>query len=241
MAFKGFQMYDSIRTVLFDLDGTLVFHQPDSFELISAYLAEMGQPLDPAATLRSRRIRHQYFADPLIRDERDGLSRQEFWQHFNHHLLEAIGAQGDLDQMTRELTARFLSAEFHHYCPEEACRTLAELQARGYLLGLLTNRENVERFHALLTRTSLWPYFQVTLASGEVGISKPDPGIFHTALERAGSTAAQSLYVGDNYWADVVGAQRAGITPILLDPHLLFPEASCLVLEHISDLLAWLP
>jgi HAD superfamily hydrolase (TIGR01549 family) len=234
-------MYHSIRTVLFDMDGTLVFHEPDSFDLISTYLAEMGQPPDAAAARRGLRTRHRYFADPLIREQRDGLSRDEFWQHFNRHLLEAIGARGDLDQMTRELTERFLSAEFDYLCPEEGCRTLAELQARGYFLGLLTNRKNVERFHALLDRTGLWPYFQITLASGEVGVSKPHPGIFWAALDRAGSTASQSLYVGDNYWADVVGAQRAGVTPILVDPHSLFPEATCLVLEHISELLVWLP
>jgi FMN phosphatase YigB (HAD superfamily) len=47
--------------------------------------------------------------------------------------------------------------------------------------------------------------------------------------------------VGDNYWADVVGARRAGVTPVLLDPQGLFPEADCLVLDELDDLLAWLP
>jgi FMN phosphatase YigB (HAD superfamily) len=74
-----------------------------------------------------------------------------------------------------------------------------------------------------------------------VGISKPEPGIFYAALERLGATADQSLYVGDNYWADVIGARRAGVTPVLLDPHRLFPEADCLVLDRIDELLSWLP
>jgi putative hydrolase of the HAD superfamily len=83
--------------------------------------------------------------------------------------------------------------------------------------------------------------FDLALASGEVGVRKPEPGIFTTALERIGATPGEALYVGDNYWADVVGALRAGVTPVLLDPYHLFPEAGCLILEQIEDLLAWLP
>jgi putative hydrolase of the HAD superfamily len=81
----------------------------------------------------------------------------------------------------------------------------------------------------------------VTLASGEVGVSKPNPGIFYAAMERLGATAEESLYVGDNYWADVVGAKRAGLTPVLFDPHGLFPEADCAILKRMDELLSWLP
>jgi putative hydrolase of the HAD superfamily len=99
----------------------------------------------------------------------------------------------------------------------------------------------VERFYELLDKMELRPYFEMTLASGEVGVHKPEPGIFHEALARLGARAEESLYVGDNYWADVVGAQRAGVMPVLFDPHRLFPEADCLILERMDDLLAWLP
>jgi putative hydrolase of the HAD superfamily len=118
---------------------------------------------------------------------------------------------------------------------------LAELRARGYDLGLITNRDNVERFYELLDQMDLRSYFDITLASGEVGIYKPEPGIFYAALDRIGATPERSLYVGDNYWADVVGAQRAGVTPVLLDPRGIFPECDCQTLERIDELLAWLP
>ena len=81
----------------------------------------------------------------------------------------------------------------------------------------------------------------MVLASGEVGVHKPDPGIFAVALDRMGVQAEESLYVGDNYWADVEGAQQACLTPVLLDPERLFPEADCLVLHSVSDLLGHLP
>jgi putative hydrolase of the HAD superfamily len=232
---------DSIRTVLFDFDGTLVFHQPDSFEVIRDFCADIGQPLSQKAERLGRRTRHEYFVDPIIRDQLTGLSSQEFWEHFNRHLLEAICVEGDLEQLATEVTDRFSELTLCYHCPEASCLTLSELRARGYRLGLITNRVNVERFHELLDQMSLWSHFDLVLASGEIGVSKPNPQIFEVALERIGASAQESLYVGDNYWADVVGARRAGVTPVLLDPHLLFPEASCLSLERLDELLAWLP
>ncbi len=229
-----------VRTILFDFDGTLVFHQPDSFDLISAFCAEIGQPLAPEIERRGRRLRHEYFVDPVIRDETEGLSGDEFWAHFNHFLLEGLGIEGDLEELAWELGARFDQVELTYHCPHAGCRTLGELRDRGYRLGLITNRKNVPRFHELLEEMQLGAHFALTLASGEVGVSKPNPGIFYAAMERLGTVAAEALYVGDNYWADVIGARRAGITPVLFDPHHLFPEADCLVLERIDDLLSWL-
>jgi putative hydrolase of the HAD superfamily len=231
----------TIRTVLFDFDGTLVFHQPDSFDLILDFCREIGQPLSQEAERRGRRTRHEYFVDPIIRDQFTGLSSQEFWMHFYRHLLEAMGVEGDLEQLATELTDRFSDLTLNYHCPDASCLTLTELRARGYDLGLITNRINVDRFHELMDHMSLWSHFDLVLASGEIGVSKPDPQIFAVALDRLDAIAQESIYIGDNYWADVVGARRAGVTPVLLDPHLLFPEASCLILERLDDLLAWLP
>ncbi len=234
-------MQNSIRTILFDFDGTLVFHKPDSFDVIRAFCADIGQPLSAEAEYVGRRTRHEYFVDPVILEHLEGLSREQFWRHFNRHLLEAICVEGDLDGLAEEVTDRFEGLEFTYYCPKAGCHTLDELRSRGYGLGLITNRSNLERLHDLLDQTKLRPYFDLVLASGEIGIRKPDPTIFHTALGQMRARAEHSLYVGDNYWADVVGARRAGIEPVLLDPRRLFPEAGCLVLEQIDDLLAWLP
>lgn len=232
---------NDIRTVLFDFDGTLVFHRPDSFDIIGEFCAEIDQPLSAEAIRQGRRTRHHYFVDPILRQQMEQLSRDEFWQHLNRHLLEALGLKGDLDRLAAELTGRFDGIELTYDCPEPACQTLSDLRTRGYALGLITNRENVDRFHEVLGLTPLEAHFELILASGEVGVRKPEPAIFDTALKRLGAVAEESLYVGDNYWADVVGAQRAGVTPVLLDPHRVFTEADCLVIESLDELLTLLP
>jgi HAD superfamily hydrolase (TIGR01662 family) len=181
-------------------------------------------------------MRHEYFVDPAIRSELDGLPRDQFWQHFNRHLLEAMGISGDLDRLAQEVSVRFAEVDMVYRCPGTSCRTLGMLKERGYSLGLLTNRENLGRFQELLAQFSLHDYFEMILAAGEVGVRKPDPGIFWAALERMEASAKETLYVGDNYWADVLGAEAAGIRPVLLDPLRLFPEADCVVLEDLEEL-----
>ena len=99
-------MDDSISTVFFDFDGTLAFHEPDSFDVISAFCADIGQPLDDETERQGRRTRHEYFIDPVIRDQLGSFSPGEFWLHFNRHLLAAVGIQGDLDRLTTEVTSR---------------------------------------------------------------------------------------------------------------------------------------
>ncbi len=76
------------------------------------------------------------------------------------------------------------------------------------------------------------------MTAGEAGAWKPDPAIFALALQRMGAPASTAAYVGDNYYADVVGARRAGLQPLLLDPQELFPEAGCPVIRTIGELQA---
>jgi putative hydrolase of the HAD superfamily len=232
---------DSTRAVLFDFDGTLVFYEPDSSDLVSAFCADIGQPLSAEAERRGRRIRHRYFVDPAIRDQLDGMPPEQFWLHYHRYLLDSVGVHGDLDRLAQKMTERNTDLEVTYHCPEAGRRTLAELRDRGFRLGLITNRSNPERFYELLDRMDLRDSFDMVLASGEVGVSKPEPGIFEAALDELGVEAGESVYVGDNYWADVVGAQRAGVAPILLDPRGLFPEADCLIVERIEDVMSYLP
>lgn len=181
-------------------------------------------------------MRHEYFIDPVIREQLTTISRDEFWRQYNHHMLDAVGIQGDLDPLVEEIGRRFAGIDMVYQCPDATRRTLAELMAKGYHLGMITNREDLGRFCAQIDEIGLRSYFDWLVAAGEVGVSKPDPAIFHLALKRAGVPADQALYVGDNYWADVIGAERAGLRAVLLDPHHLFPEAGCPVLDRIEDL-----
>jgi putative hydrolase of the HAD superfamily len=99
---------------------------------------------------------------------------------------------------------------------------------------VVSNRDHP--FIEVLEKLRLSQYFEFSLAGGEVGSFKPEPGIFQAALERMDASAQETAYVGDNYFADVVGSRRAGLQPVLYDPRGLFPEAGCPTITSFDQL-----
>ncbi|MGD9093049.1 MAG: HAD-IA family hydrolase, partial [Anaerolineales bacterium] len=65
---------------------------------------------------------------------------------------------------------------------------------------------------------------------------KPDPVVFQHAVQNYGIRPERVLYVGDNYYADVVGAENAGLVPVLVDPEGVFPDANCMVIYEVGEL-----
>ena len=76
--------------------------------------------------------------------------------------------------------------------------------------------------------------------AGEVGAWKPDPKIFDRAMELSDTTPEKMIYVGDNYYADILGANNAGLQPVLLDDKGVFPDAECVVIERLDELIGLL-
>jgi putative hydrolase of the HAD superfamily len=124
------------------------------------------------------------------------------------------------------------------HMPEGAPTLLANLKDAGYILGMVSNRS--KPFDDELKEMDLREFFHFTLAGGDVNAFKPDRAIFDEAIKRAGTSAPETMYVGDNYFADVVGSRRAGLQPVLYDPIRLFPDAECAVIQSFDQLPALL-
>jgi putative hydrolase of the HAD superfamily len=120
----------------------------------------------------------------------------------------------------------------------DSYRLLDELHKRGYAIGLVSNRE--DELDTYVASVNLRQYFKFTLSGGQAGSYKPDPGIFRKALEIAGTTADEALYVGDNFYADVLGAQGVGMQSVLVDPRNAFANFHYRRIRHLRDLLKFL-
>jgi HAD superfamily hydrolase (TIGR01509 family) len=88
-----------------------------------------------------------------------------------------------------------------------------------------------------LDRCGITHFFDFVIDSHEVGVEKPDPRIFHFALDKAQAKPEQALYVGDIYSIDVVGAERANIRPVLIDSIGCYAAAQCTKIRHLRALL----
>jgi len=117
--------------------------------------------------------------------------------------------------------------------------TVARL-ARRFRLGVVSNGIPDVQYQKLIT-LGLDRFMQCTVLSEELGIRKPDARIFERALADLQTDAAQSLYVGDSYSRDIVGAKKAGMGAIWFNPgHDSVPENDTKP-DHIVHTLAEIP
>ena len=228
-----------IKAVFFDLDGTLRHSVPEGAQVFDEYLLSLGHPLTDESRQRAMRWEYLYWANSA--DLRDDLlahsaDTENFWIEYSRRRLIAVGLS---PSSAREL-APMVSAHMGEMykpdsiVPEDVRRLLPALKEAGYILAVLSNRE--KPFHDVLASHGLSEFFHFSLAAGEVDIYKPDPGVFKHALDRSNLTARETVYVGDNYFADVVGSRRAGLHPVLYDPIGIFPEADCTTIRSFDEL-----
>ncbi len=93
---------------------------------------------------------------------------------------------------------------------DDAIETLDQLRDAGFRLALLTNGP-AEMQRWKLGRFPIAEHFDVVIIEGEFGFGKPDARVFQHALSTVGANASEAWHVGDNLYADIGGAQRAGI------------------------------
>ncbi|WP_347374198.1 YjjG family noncanonical pyrimidine nucleotidase [Aequorivita sp. Q41] len=79
-----------------------------------------------------------------------------------------------------------------------------------YKLHIITNGfETVQ--HLKLQNSGIKKYFSTVTTSEEIGLKKPHPLVFQTALKKASALAKKSIMIGDSLEADIMGANKAGM------------------------------
>jgi putative hydrolase of the HAD superfamily len=85
-----------------------------------------------------------------------------------------------------------------------------------YTLHIITNGfEEVQ--HIKLMNSGIHGYFKTVTSSEEVGLKKPNPVIFKTALEKADVLKQSSLMIGDSFEADILGAEAFGMRTVFFN------------------------
>ena len=230
---------NGIRAVLFDLDGTLRHNLPNGGEVFNEQANHLGLKLSDEDKLRAARWEHYYFATSpeIIKDQNLYKDDPEaFWINFARRRLTAMGCPPTMNEEFAAVISAYMRDAYKPivHVPSEAIPTLVWLIDAGLTLGILSNRQ--KSYEDELAQLGLKEYFEFSIAGGEIAAYKPEPQIFQKAVEMAGTTADHSIYIGDNYFADVIGARGAGLRPILYDPVGVFPDADCEVIRSFQDL-----
>jgi putative hydrolase of the HAD superfamily len=224
-----------VTTVLFDLGNTLS-HLDHAF--VADVITQHGRAVD-AGAVAAAEYRGKVAVDAQMRARRAGTDATRHRPYFDA-MLHTLDVPPEVwPAIAAALQAENARASLWRVIHDETPSVLAELRARGYQLGVVSNADG--RVRSALVARGLAEHFTAIIDSHVVGVEKPDPRIFQLALDACGTTPARALFVGDIYEIDVVGARNAGLAALLLDPLGLYDGVDCQRIDRIGRLLELLP
>jgi putative hydrolase of the HAD superfamily len=211
-----------IQAVAFDVNGTLVRILTDDdeqvFRAAGHFLTYQG------IELHRHELRDLYFQ---AMKEQQRASREQYpefdavgiWRSIiDDHATDFTRAlpAGKLQQLplflaelTRGVSRRRLGLYPH-------VREVLDVLRARCPLAIITDAQSAYA-RAELHKVGLLGYFDPIVVSGDHGYRKPDRRLFQLALDGMGAAAEDALYVGNDMYRDIYGAQEAGLTTVMFD------------------------
>jgi HAD superfamily hydrolase (TIGR01509 family) len=205
------------RLVCLDAGFTLLAPRRTLNEALRGLLAEHGHDVSDEALHRAWEVADRWFWDDYHRPENDTWGDDDkidaSWRQYHALMLRELG----LEDLGHQLIDTILAAQ---YAPEswelypDVMPAIRELRRLGQRLGIVSDWGS--NLVPIVEGLGLADKLDFVIASGAVGLSKPDPAFFRLAATRAGVPPGEALMVGDSYRADVEGARSAGMDGILI-------------------------
>ena len=214
------------RVIFFDVGNTLLF--PNRAKMLAPISPDRHPTLEQWQALE-RRTKKEF-------DEgmQTGMVDRGFWWIFHTHLLQQLEEDAALrDVLVRNTQS---SANWDHILPG----TLEALARIGekFRIAVISNADGgIER---ILSRCGIADCFETITDSGIVGFEKPRREIFDAALTAMKARADESLYIGDVYSVDYVGARNAGMEAILLDLPGAYRDSKLPRVDSLQQFETWL-
>ncbi len=205
-----------IKAVFFDLDNTLCDSDTawniavrETFQLFRKHEPDVSEETLTKAWAKV----HQQLFQQL---DAGRCSMAEVRDTRFPHLFKKLNlSSGKITvELNDFLSTRYLTS----LCLYEDAAVLEELHA--YHVGIITNGAHDAHTDSQLSKVrylGLTERIQSLTISGEIGVRKPNFEIFKVACERANVLLKEAMLVGDSIQNDIVGANRAGMTSILID------------------------
>lgn len=220
------------RTVLLDAGGVLL---DLDYRFVRRLIAARGCDADVATLQESE----AHARTSIERRVREGGRTSEAWRDYFRFLLARVGADpGWTEEIIDVLWDAHHRVGLWTVAIDGAVETVRALREAGHRVGVVSNAEG--RVEQDLRAAGFDGLLETVVDSHVVGVEKPDPKIFAIALERLGADASSAVFLGDVPAVDVEGARAAGIAPILLDRHDLYPDVDAPRLRAIAQLPAFL-
>ena len=212
------------KAIFFDVGNTLLF--PNRDVILQPLYVRGAHPTLSQWHAIERKTKKEFDSQM-----RTGTVDHGFWHLFYTHLLAELGIHDDT--LHHELTNNTRISANWCICPE-GTRDILNRMGQQYQIGVISNADG--RISEVLASTGICDCFRTVTDSGLVGYEKPHPAIFQAALRELGAQAPESLYVGDGYSIDYLGATNAGMQAILLDVSGAYRDTEHARVESLQQL-----
>lgn len=219
----------SISALFFDVGNTLIF--ADHAKTL-APLWERGVRPSEAQLLAAERVARQ---DMDLFVSKTRKVDQQYWETYYAHLLSTLGIS-DVSLRLRLVSLARTSSNWTRVLPgtEEVLQSLR----KKYRLAVISNSDG--GMARLLDSCGLGGCFEAVIDSGNVGHEKPAPEIFRAALAALKVQGEKSVYIGDIYSVDYLGARSVGMYAILMDVCGAYRDRGLPRIEALEELPALL-
>ena len=200
-------VFIDLDDTLYDFKGASMESFKETYDLLeyNRYFNSFEQYIE-LYTPRNLQLWEQYGRGEITKSE---LNRIRY-----SYPLEAVGVQDE------QLAARFCKEALSRIPTKNklipGCKELLEYLYPKYNLYILSNGFQELQEHKMQT-TGIRDYFKALILSDHIGINKPRRELFEYALNSTGSTASNSIMVGDMFETDIAGAANAGIDQIFFN------------------------
>jgi HAD superfamily hydrolase (TIGR01549 family) len=214
------------RVIFFDVGNTLLF--PNRAKMLAPISSDRHPTLQQWQALE-RRTKKEF-----DQGMQSGKVDHGFWWTFHTYLLQELGENtGILDTLVEHTQN---SANWDQILP--GTRAALDRIGQNFRIAVISNADGgIER---VLSRCGIADCFESITDSAIVGVEKPRAEIFEVALRAMQARAEESLYVGDVYSVDYLGASNAGMEAVLLDVAGAYRDRDLPRVESLEQLETWL-
>jgi len=233
-------MKTPIQLILFDAAETLFHVNGSVAEIYLRYAVKQGFQQKPdsleAITQAFKRAFREAPPPVFVEMAPAKLKQCErlWWFDIVHSVFYRVGMFERFDEFFEEVFRVFEDARSWVLYPETE-RVLAQLRDQGFELGIVSNFDS--RLFTILRGLGIESYFNSVTISSLAQAAKPAARIFELAVEKHAMDPEEAVHIGDSLRDDVEGAQKAGLTGILLDRKRVVRDSSVLVIHALDELL----
>lgn len=220
-----------IKDVFFDLDHTLWDFDKNSALTFKKIFSQNNLNLDLTSFLKVYEpLNLSYWK--LYREEKIDKPSLRFGRLADTFKALNMSVSDDIINKLSEDYITNLTTFNHLF---ESTVEILEYLNPNYNLHIITNGFKEVQF-GKLEKAKIHHYFDTITNSEMVGVKKPNPLIFNHALKLAQANVEQSVMIGDNYEADILGALNVGLDAICFNYHNEELDNHIKSISHLSEL-----